>query len=987
MYHHDYTSTNKKQIQTNANKQQTLPDIIDQSVVSYIHVDSGYRIKYPTIIPDNKLYNLPPYPIYFTNGSGKIIINLPNHSFQIDDKIILNNVNSKNVILQNVLMVKKNSFFLRIFHQHHGLSMYGLYNPSNENEFVKINHVHNLPTRYNESDDIPDGLNEYYILKNNSKMNYSIQLSNIKGSDITRSLIGNIATNYLNRKHIVYTIFIKNGTIFESDPNSYLIALEKKSSINYADNVNLITNRNGATTQTVVTNTIYIKFHNLFGIPLNYLNSGLPITEDVKYPYMTVIDKTKDTIVIDVGYPAIVDPDNNFYHQTDFVDNDINFNNYISRNVGGGNQCYVRKIIKYEPGYPKANNYSCKLNKIYKNIIQAKIIGSIFPNSQKIINDRSNDVINNKLYWRNLTDGDYIYQLSITPGTYYPPQQLKEAIEAEFNHTIRYQYTQEFASDFVPSIIESATPIDNHLYDDSGYNKYHIVTVDISETTGIVSLSSFREIIQYDNSLHGPVLSIPNNLIEFSMAGDLRFNFGTNLSHPNLDVLVPQVINPFDPITEELFIYFTPNSHCRIQEKFPYVYFNLYKYIKHIQPNSADGYNTFLAKIETKRSVLLNFHRIKLLYPCDNSIQELGSINTITKLVNFIFNYLTSEVQLSNHNLNIGDLMITDQFIDPSSLNEIFVYEVINIINSEKVVVKKYNHGEKYKFIYDSIILNFGSCKDSQFWLDQIMPNEKIQSGISNGIIANNTLSFTSIIPQFENHCMLHVRHLNHQLDAGSVIIISNSLAINSVPALAINKQHIINKIIDDNHYEIIIDMYTPETIINNSEQKKNIVLIKYPDLFQLSFEYSDTMGKLLGFDKIGEKTSITPYKHTITNVDNYMNDLSSPGFMLEFSSKKLNMSGYNYFYICSPELSCIHNTSHVSNVFAIVYWIDNPGGTSVNSYVATTKFFDIPLSTLSEIHFSIHHPDGRLIEFNGLDHSFTIEITELTKQIIGIPE
>ena len=48
--------------------------------------------------------------------------------------------------------------------------------------------------------------------------------------------------------------------------------LNKKSSINYMDGINFIKDKFDKFTTILTTNTIYIKYNNLYGIPLNYLN-------------------------------------------------------------------------------------------------------------------------------------------------------------------------------------------------------------------------------------------------------------------------------------------------------------------------------------------------------------------------------------------------------------------------------------------------------------------------------------------------------------------------------------------------------------------------------------------------------------------------------------------------------------------------------------------------------------------------------------------
>lgn len=893
-------------------------NIKTQAYTSYINVDSSQRTKDCIDIYDDVLYSLPPFALKFTNGSSLVTINLPDHPFKINDRIILNNVVSKNIILQNVIMVKKNSFFVRVFHQNHGLSFFGLYNPNNYEDFIKIDYVDQLPVAYSESDNIPDGMHQYYIFKNNSRMDFDVQFSNIKGCNQGRNFIGNIPINYLNRRQTVYLLFVKNNGSFIYDPNSYLIRLEKKSSINYMDGVNELFS--GGT----CTNTIYIKYHNLFGIPLCYLN----MVSKNKYSYLTIVETSKNTFTIDTKYPAIVDPNTNFYHYSDLQNHDMDQNQFIGPNNGGGDKIIARKISSTIQGYPDPNNYAYQLNRIYKNIIQIRLVGSIFPNSQKIINDNPDDVINNKLYWRNLIDGDHIYQLSIFPGNY-DTEELRKAIENNFNKTLRYQYSQEFDAGIQQSIIESSTPNDTNLYDENGYYKYHIVKVNISEETDEVAFYSYRKIIQ-SNTIENNILSIPDHFVEFT-------------------------ITDFVPGPQELlFIYFTPNSHPQINDIFPYTYYNLYRYIEIMDV----GNNTILVELEKDIAILVNFNIIKKNGSVAESFNEINSINTTTVFENFTYNHLTMEIFKYDHNLKKGDLLITDQFIDPQTIGSIFVYEITTVINNDKFVVKKYNHGEKYKFIYENIIINTESRCPYQYLGENIF--------------------IMNVNPRPENKLLLVVKHPNHGLSEGDIISISNAPSINQVPESLINSDHTINSVIDDNYYAIKFKNYIP--IFTDKIPKPSIITIKYPDLFQMFFNYNDTLGEKLSFRDIGCESSITPYKHKIKNTDPYINECVNK----IYPPKKLNLTGDNYFYLVSPELASIDNTKPVQNVFSIIRWSENPGNIVFDSYVPTIKIFNPPLPFLNKLHFSLVHPNGKFVNFNGLDHSFVLEIIELHNQPSG---
>jgi hypothetical protein len=1059
--------------------------IYTQTYTSYINVDSSQRQLTSTNIYDENLYSLPPYPIHFVNGSSIITIDLPEHPFEVDDRIVLNNVISKNVVLNNVLMVKKNSLYVRVLHENHGLSLYGLYDPSNSSDFTQINYVEALPSTFGQNDVIPDSVNNFYILKINATTDLTIQLSNILGSDYSRTLIGNIPINYLNRRQTVYLLFNKIGNEFILDPNSYLIMLQKKSTINYQDGVSYITGPTGKPTQTIATNNTYIKYFNLFGIPLNYLNSGTPINEFRKYPYMTVLSITDNSFTVDTNYPAIVDPVStySFYAITDTIDTDFDVQSLIGTPIGGGSQIYARRIIDILPGYPNPNNYAIQLEKTYRNVIQARIISSAFPNSQFIVNNQTVDFVNNRLYWRNLVDGNWIYYLEITPGNY-TATQLENAIKKAFDSTIRYQYTIEYAAGIYPQIIERSTPIDNDRYDIDGYYKYHIVDVSISEVTNIVSFKSFRELVQQDklssfcnqnqtrnnnllnlevirnienniinniennpgnnpqaiielnrirnlddtptqrnliqlnsilrgahhcahdycsckqtscNDILHPVLTIPDNVLILTMAENLAINFGSATTPSNLvgqgvyptgTGVVPQYIIPFNPDNEILFIYLTPDSHMRVNNRFPYVYYNLYRFDQYVYPSSVitNGITVMKTILDRTRAILFNFFRKKGIYPNLISHHELNSVNTPVVLTNFTYNYLTHEVYLSNHFLKPGDLIVTDQFIHPLFVNQIYVYEVINIIDSERFIVIRYDHGTKYKFIYDSLIINFNSRpllpEDSYYWLDQISASTQLGPPINPlSPLNNNTLSFTAIQPSAEHKHIMIVNHPNHELHVNDTIIINQSGPVNRVPASAINTSHVITRIIDDNHYEVLLGTYLPLPMQN--PPSINTVSITYPDTFQMFFSYVDTLGGLLSFNKVGEEVAITPYRHVIKNTDPYAYDYDyqTLGSEYEIKLKAINLKGYDYFYISSPEFPTYDNTKPVPNVFTKIRWFDDLGDTVYDSFVPVVCVFDTPLSQLTTLNFSMYHPDGRLVHFNGLEHSFTIEIVEIYSQ------
>lgn len=93
--------------------------------------------------------------------------------------------------------------------------------------------------------------------------------------------------------------------------------------------------------------------------------------------------------------------------------------------------------------------------------------------------------------------------------------------------------------------------------------------------------------------------------------------------------------------------------------------------------------------------------------------------------------------------------------------------------------------------------------------------------------------------------------------------------------------------------------------------------------------------------------------------------------------NRSINLQGENYAFLCCPELSTMLNTGNVKNIFARIS-LDQSPGSMVFSYLSNPKIFDdTPLNQLNDLEFSILNYDGSEYEFNDLDYSFTLQITE----------
>jgi hypothetical protein len=94
--------------------------------------------------------------------------------------------------------------------------------------------------------------------------------------------------------------------------------------------------------------------------------------------------------------------------------------------------------------------------------------------------------------------------------------------------------------------------------------------------------------------------------------------------------------------------------------------------------------------------------------------------------------------------------------------------------------------------------------------------------------------------------------------------------------------------------------------------------------------------------------------------------------------NRSINLEGENYVFLCCPQLSTMMNTGSVKDVFARIT-LDQSPGSVVFSFLSNPKDFDtVPLNQLSELEFSVVNYDGTTYDFNDLDFSFVLEITEV---------
>ena len=230
-----------------------------------------------------------------------------------------------------------------------------------------------------------------------------------------------------------------------------------------------------------------------------------------------------------------------------------------------------------------------------------------------------------------------------------------------------------------------------------------------------------------------------------------------------------------------------------------------------------------------------------------------------------------------------------------------------------------------------------------------------------------------------EYYYKLTVTHPGNFVEVGDIIEISNSNSIDVVPVTVINTSHTVYEINNTfESYSVILPRFTSNQTKNNGNGGSAIT-VKSKNLTRFLFDKPDTIGKILGFNKTGEENSITKFSHVTTNMDNYIVDkkFNSIG-NINNNINYFNFSGENlYLLMYLNDYQSIFSNTTVGNAFAKILLPGSLGEAVFNTFVNFPVEFNIPISNLDQFVVRFMYPDGTIPQFNNLEHSFTLLITE----------
>jgi len=353
--------------------------------VSLVNIDSRFRNKDPKNILDGAPIHLNNNPTTVTKDSNKVKIYYPNHNFMIGDKIVLKNVINNDINLSNSIYLLNNFDYFLININNHNITKSIIENgfkiniSINDNVSIYDRLIGNIPLNS------IIGQHELYILDESIDDNIS--------NDTVMILM-----NYLN----ISRIELSQNYIFVKLPFNYFNENKQGNNITYDTFYNL-------------KKIINIKYFNIGGIDLNYLNADYPIN-------YTQYQHCQEIIEIETNY---------FYFNTNI------YGKYTL--TSGGNNVYVAKILNTIDGYPDANNYTLDLKKTFNNVVRIEMITSEIPYIDFNIRNNINNT-NNKLYWKYYEDGDYTYSIELPEGNY-TPSRIIEKLQYLMNNLERVAST------------------------------------------------------------------------------------------------------------------------------------------------------------------------------------------------------------------------------------------------------------------------------------------------------------------------------------------------------------------------------------------------------------------------------------------------------------------------------------------------------------------------------------------------------------------
>ena len=348
--------------------------------ISLVNIDSRYRVKVPENIVNMDNTILLNNPLTVTANSTLVQLYIPNHNYIIGDNIIIQNITGKMIILNNPISLLSNFDYYIVEMQNH-----------------------NILSNYTINGDFKINITPYETLTKDDRMINNIPINSIIGIQSIYVYDPTDINSFISNDE--YNIILSSFNITQDEliKNYFFVKLPFKF-IQPSNNISLDSYYN-------IKKIFQFDFMNIGGIILPYLNANYPINYLQYQSYHEIINVTNDYIYINSSIVAIYDM------------------------TGGGDNIITGKVINVMEGYPEANHYTIQLKRSFNDVVRIELVSTEIPYVDFNIKNTVT-VTNNQLYWMNLEDGSYIYNITVPEGSY-DPNSLITILKTQMNHLIR----------------------------------------------------------------------------------------------------------------------------------------------------------------------------------------------------------------------------------------------------------------------------------------------------------------------------------------------------------------------------------------------------------------------------------------------------------------------------------------------------------------------------------------------------------------------
>jgi hypothetical protein len=337
---------------------------------------------------------------------------------------------------------------------------------------------------------------------------------------------------------------------------------------------------------------------------------------------------------------------------------------------------------------------------------------------------------------------------------------------------------------------------------------------------------------------------------------------------------------------------------------------------------------------------------------------------------------ISTIVNISNVIKNTNNTtIICNQVHNLKTNQEIMIY---NLVTSPEITLKSVTVIaiiDTFSFIIDFKIDSFdqSSLTNANFGINILtlsFPNHGFNEihNIYNGLL--NIILIDTLLPHnFINGQIVRITNTNcvPSIDGSYIITVvdSDTFSINLPHITTVGTYGIIGKSNDFSLYSVNSFSGISTSMLNNNKFSISEII----DINTFSFKIGNAFTKTNATGG-GDNIFISSLKHGFSGTQNNTKN--------NILNRSINLQGENYSFICSTQLSNMVNTGPVKNIFARVLLDQSPSNVVFN-FLSNPKTFDLsPLPQLDSLTLSVVNYDNTLYEFNDLDYSMALEITEL---------